>query len=420
MSDVAVRAVDLSKCYRLGRHASDTLRDALAYRLRSLGRKSMREEVWALRDVSFEIERGSSLGVIGHNGAGKSTLLKVLSRITPPSSGYAEIHGSVGSLLEVGTGFHRELTGRENVFLSGAILGMSKRDIEARFDEIIAFAEVERFVDTPVKHYSSGMLVRLGFAVAAHLNTELLLIDEVLSVGDAAFQRRCLGKARDVTAQGRTVCLVTHQLGLATSLCDRALLLREGQIAHYGPAAETIETYLRSVESGASGRSERLFPIQPDKPAQLHSARVTRRGDPAASVDVFDQVTLGVDYEIRTPLEGAVLQLVLRRNDDTLLVSFDSDDAPERLHTRNPGRYRTTVSLPSPLKPGRYSVELAIWRLRVGGVDVQPEALSFQVEALSFDPALRSYSADRLGSMAAHLRWATERLYVQPDRRDPE
>src|SRR5882724_7734841 len=254
MSDTTIRIESLSKNYVIGtgkvRH--DTLRDQLVSGLRSLfngnHRSSQDENIfWALRNISFEIKKGEIVGIIGRNGAGKSTLLKILSRITEPTSGVAEIHGRVGSLLEVGTGFHAELSGRENTYLNGAILGMAKKEIDRKFDEIVAFAEVERFVDTPVKHYSSGMYLRLAFAVAAHLEPEILLVDEVLAVGDIAFQRKCLGKMGDVARQGRTILFVSHNMAAVESLCSTAYLLENGRLVASGTTKTVVDGYLYSI-----------------------------------------------------------------------------------------------------------------------------------------------------------------------------
>src|SRR5436309_7052925 len=259
--DVAIRCQGLGKQYRLGpRQRYRALRDTLPalalapFRgLRSamgFGRPTAQgATLWALRDVSFAVSAGEIVGIIGANGAGKSTLLKILSRITEPTEGQAEIHGRVGSLLEVGTGFHPELTGRENVYLNGAILGMRKAEIEARFDEIVAFAEVERFLDTPVKRYSSGMQVRLAFAVAAHLEPEILLIDEILAVGDAAFQRKCLGRMGDVAREGRTVLFVSHNMAVMQALCRRGVFLDGGRVRADAPIGDAVSVYLRQVEA---------------------------------------------------------------------------------------------------------------------------------------------------------------------------
>jgi lipopolysaccharide transport system ATP-binding protein len=265
MGDIAIRVEHLSKLYRIGprepyKALRDTLTAAMYAPFRAVsaflsGRRSAvrnspsNSYVWALKDVSFEVKRGEVVGIIGRNGAGKTTLLKILSRVTEPTEGYAEIHGRVGSLLEVGTGFHPELTGRENIYLSGIILGMKKAEIDRKFDEIVAFAEIEKFLDTPVKYYSSGMYVRLAFAVAAHLEPEILLVDEVLAVGDAAFQKKCLGKMGEVAREGRTVLFVSHNMAAISSLCERACMLDSGKLIRQGSAQEVIQHYLQSVTS---------------------------------------------------------------------------------------------------------------------------------------------------------------------------
>lgn len=253
MNEIAIRVENLGKRYRINqaqpRH--DTLRDLIASIFKrssvpTFQRSSGPDTIWALKDVSFEIKRGEVVGVIGRNGAGKSTLLKILSRITKPTEGYAEIHGRAGTLLEVGTGFHGELSGRENIYLSGAILGMKKTEIDRRFDEIVAFAEIEKFIDTPVKYYSSGMYVRLAFAVAAHLEPEILLVDEVLAVGDVAFQNKCLGKMGDVAKEGRTVLFVSHNMQTIARLCSRSMLLENGQVRQTGSTPDVVAAYMHS------------------------------------------------------------------------------------------------------------------------------------------------------------------------------
>jgi lipopolysaccharide transport system ATP-binding protein len=255
MGDLAISAHALGKQYELGlrRYGYDTLREGLvrAFRSRDAGSANGRL-LWALRDVSLDVRQGEVVGIIGHNGAGKSTFLKILSRITEPTEGYVDLRGRVGSLLEVGTGFHPELTGRENVYLNGSIIGMSRAEIRSRFDEIVAFAEIDRFLDTPVKRYSSGMSVRLAFAVAAHLEPEVLLVDEVLAVGDAAFQRKSLGKMTEVANEGRTVLFVSHNLGVIQALCQRAVLLEHGRVIVDAPVSEAVAHYLRAIERSAS------------------------------------------------------------------------------------------------------------------------------------------------------------------------
>jgi len=267
MSTVAIQVNDLSKEYHIGGpqkvydRLGDQITDMLASPFRRAGKilrgqasgaAELDKQFWALKDVCFDIKRGEAVGIIGRNGAGKSTLLKILSRITEPTGGYADIYGRVGSLLEVGTGFHPELTGRENIYLNGAILGMKREEITRKFDEIVAFAEIDEFIDTPVKHYSSGMYVRLAFSVAAHLESEILLVDEVLAVGDMAFQRKCLGKMDDVTYQGRTVLFVSHNMALVQTLCERGVLLQSGRVTVDGTITEAVDGYLRTLEQVGS------------------------------------------------------------------------------------------------------------------------------------------------------------------------
>ena len=263
MSYTAIRVQSLAKQYKIGQHQAgyETLGESIKkvfhykYFEQLTKRRAADDYFWSLKDVSFEVKQGEVMGVIGHNGAGKSTLLKILSRIVEPTSGVADIYGRVGSLLEVGTGFHQELSGRENIYLSGAILGMKKNDIERRFDEIVAFAEVERFIDTPIKHYSSGMYLRLAFAVAAHLEPEILLVDEVLAVGDLAFQKKCLNKLENVANDGRTVLFVSHNLGVVKELCQSALILKNGQVDYLGSVVSGIQHYTRNLLSVSAEES---------------------------------------------------------------------------------------------------------------------------------------------------------------------
>jgi lipopolysaccharide transport system ATP-binding protein len=261
MSDVVIKAEGIGKSYLIGHQINgryDTLRDLIVDKTKGLVSKISRrncqgteniEEFWALKDISFEVERGERIAIIGRNGAGKSTLLKILSRITEPTTGRVSIQGRVASLLEVGTGFHGELSGRENIYLNGAILGMSRREIKAKFDEIVAFAGIEKFLDTPVKRYSSGMYVRLAFAVAAHLEQEILIVDEVLAVGDLEFQKKCLGKMQEVTTEGRTVLFVSHNMAAVQQLCERGLMLHQGKLMFCGTIADTIRTYIGHVKT---------------------------------------------------------------------------------------------------------------------------------------------------------------------------
>ncbi len=377
MSDIAIRVENLSKLYHIGsgpRH--DTLRDALAARLRrdhgrpttddpsSTGHRPPSHqdtEFWALRDVSFEVKRGEVVGVIGRNGAGKSTLLKILSRITEPTSGRAEIHGRVGSLLEVGTGFHPELTGRENIYLNGAILGMKRAEIDRRFDEIVAFAEIDRFLDTPVKRYSSGMYVRLAFAVAAHLEPEVLIVDEVLSVGDAAFQKKCLGKMGDVAGEGRTVVFVSHNMAAVQSLCGRCLLLREGSAVAQGETADVISRYM---DDGRQRVGRSLSGIAPRvSSGRLRLTTLDFVDGDGRDVSTFlsgDDVSLVIGFESEHDIRcaSAVFSLAFYDQFGRSLFLCRSDLAG-RDYTYLPARGSVACQVPRlPLPPGRYFVNL--------------------------------------------------------------
>src|SRR5437660_2183578 len=311
MKQPIIKVESLSKRYRIGTLGHTSLRDAVASAvrspLRSLRGKNGSDEntIWALKDVSFEVEPGEVVGIIGRNGAGKSTLLKSLSRITKPTEGQVALKGRVGSLLEVGTGFHSELTGRENVFLNGAVLGMTRREIENKFDEIVAFAETEQFLDTPVKHYSSGMTVRLAFAVAAHLEPEILIIDEVLAVGDIAFQKKCLGKMNEVARAGRTILFVSHDLGGVNSLCERAILRHEGAIDRDGPTREVTDYYLDTTRELYSPITWADLPQGESDEIQLRSVSVGQRGVNTSTIDCREQFTISLEYENRKTLPGS-------------------------------------------------------------------------------------------------------------------
>lgn len=351
-----IKAQHLSKQYRLGARSAryGTFREAFveAVRgpLRRLGRngRSPAPMLWALRDVSFEIPPGQVVGIIGRNGAGKSTLLKVLSRITRPTTGRVEVYGRVGSLLEVGTGFHPELTGRENAYLSGAILGMRRVEIARKFDEIVAFAEVEKFIDTPVKYFSSGMYLRLAFAVAAHLEPDILIVDEVLAVGDMAFQRKCLNKMQDVQGHGRTVLFVSHSMPAISRLCQRVLLFSEGAIVRDGPAAEVVSFYLGS---GLSTTAERRWDNPEQAPGnsvvRLRSVRVrTEDGTTTDSVDIRRSVGVEIVYDVLEP--GAILMPNYHfHNEDGVCAFIAHDLDPEWRSTPRPvGRYTSVLWIP--------------------------------------------------------------------------
>jgi len=416
MSDTVIRVEHLSKLYKIGKlqQRHDTLRDYLVDAVKNLapdrnqGRIS-KDHLWALKDVNFEVNQGEVVGIIGKNGAGKSTLLKILSRITSPTEGRVRLRGRVGSLLEVGTGFHPELTGRENIYLNGAILGMHRVEIERKFDEIVAFSEIEKFLDTPIKRYSSGMYVRLAFAVAAHLEPEILLVDEVLAVGDAAFQKKCLGKMGDVAKEGRTVIFVSHQLSMINTLCEAALLLEDGHLLKIGSTAEVIQEYLKinTLSNGNLG-NQRFFSEDKSLPAQLLAVEVFSESNrDSVYFDAFEEVYVKITYVIRKLIYGVAVIIKVKRNGELLFISFDTDGSPDLLDGRLPGVYSTILSLPAPLKAGQYSLDLSIGKLNVGGVNAQNDAIQLFIEENSFDTSLRSYSSKRPGVVAVHMIWDT-------------
>ena len=402
MGDVVIRVEALGKKYRLGARTEPykTLRDSLTRSagvpVRSLtrvmrgrpeeGEPAHRPEFWALKNVSLEVHCGEVLGIIGRNGAGKSTLLKILSRITQPTEGRARVRGRVGSLLEVGTGFHPELTGRENVFLNGAVLGMSHTDIRRRFDEIVEFSGVERFLDTPVKHYSSGMQMRLAFAVAAHLEPEVLVVDEVLAVGDAEFQRKCLGKMSRVAGEGRTVLVVSHNLAMIERLCERVILLEEGRVLCDAEPRRALGIYLRSGQgrmgsadlSNATGRREGMVPVIRQLNLRDESNRVT------GSVACGKPLIVELGYDSPRELQAPGFAILVETAGGVPVFHVPSEVVSSSLGARAPRRGRAVCRLNSlPLAPGQYSLRVGC---RAGGeqVDLIEGALTFYVEPFDY------------------------------------
>jgi lipopolysaccharide transport system ATP-binding protein len=355
---------DLSKQYRLGARQQSyaTLRDSVADAVRAPFRffsrvNSRVEKIWALKGVSFDVQAGATIGIIGRNGAGKSTLLKVLSRITEPTTGRIKLYGRVGSLLEVGTGFHGELTGRENVFLNGAIIGMRREEINRKFDEIVAFSEIERFIDTPVKHYSSGMYTRLAFAVAAHLEPEILIIDEVLSVGDLAFQKKCFGKMSDVAGQGRTVLFVSHNMEAVRKICNQAILLEQGEIVSAGKTESVIARY---IEEEASGQSVYTIPPPSDEenpPGYAYKLRVEDgKGRPSSAIPVGSPWQVRIYFKINRRVEHFLIALGLWTNLNAALRA--SWSVPQTLE---PGDYQAIFREETLLlATGRYPIGLGL------------------------------------------------------------
>jgi lipopolysaccharide transport system ATP-binding protein len=382
MSEVAIRAEALGKRYRIGRRERYyTLRDTVAgvvsapfRRLLGNGQTSafnsisqsamcasQSEFIWALKEVSFEIKQGEVVGIIGRNGAGKSTLLKILSRITEPSEGEARIYGRVGSLLEVGTGFHPELTGRENIYLNGAILGMREREINRKFDEIVAFAEIEKFLNTPVKHYSSGMYMRLAFSVAAHLEPEILLVDEVLAVGDAAFQKKCLGKMGDVARGGRTVVFVSHNMRAVRRLCERSVWLNDGKVAAVGRSEELVEEYLKNVPlAQTSTEIATMIGQLPKDPAfRLEAVEVCQHGKPVHSVLNGQPVKIQIIYTVLQRTTGLRVYFDLIDDDQNILIRTFHDDQAEAIPTVETGEYISAATVPANfLAPRKYEVRI--------------------------------------------------------------
>jgi lipopolysaccharide transport system ATP-binding protein len=422
MSSYAIEVRGLGKQYRLGGKASnyrtlrETLVDTLTFPARLL-RGDLRhraEKIWALRDVSFEVERGKVLGVIGRNGAGKSTLLKILSRVTEPTAGFAQIHGRVGSLLEVGTGFHPELTGRENIFLNGAVLGMKRREIAGKFDEIVEFSGVAKFIDTAVKHYSSGMYLRLAFSVAAHLEPEILVVDEVLAVGDAEFQRKCLGKMSDVAEAGRTVLFVSHNMSAILRLTEESIVLDKGQLVYRAPTRQAVDYYMAS---GLSQTGERLWTedeitadAAPFRPIAL------RVRDPQGNVvDVAQSrqpLEIEVEYQLEQPIHGLRVGVYLQTiRGEVIFTSFDTDDTRlyDRYASRPAGRYVSKASIPANyLNEGQYVLGLNASAFRVKRYFQDERALAFTVDSMGA-PGMQ-WPEPRQGLVRPQLDWSIERV----------
>jgi lipopolysaccharide transport system ATP-binding protein len=393
-----IRITGLSKRYRIGQRAayhtlgerfvaasraSLRLVNARARQERRRQKAEYRDEVWALRDVTFDIMPGEVIGIIGRNGAGKSTLLKVLSRITEPTSGEVELHGRVGSLLEVGTGFHQELTGRENIFLSGAILGMRKKEIDRRFDEIVAFAEIERFIDTPVKRYSSGMYVRLAFGVAAHLEPEILLVDEVLAVGDAAFQKRCLGKIGEVARQGRTVVFVSHNMASIEGLCGECLYIRGGLLEGKGPPHEMVSLYLATDLNPAGGACSLIdHPGRSGKRTSVMTAveLVADGGASGETIRMGSALMVKVSFDCDSRLLHPVLAVAIKTAHHAPLFEVSNKYITEFLFPQRVSAGTITCRLDHlQLMPGTYYLDLSFGTELVCDMDVVHEAISFEV-----------------------------------------
>lgn len=423
MNQIALKAVNLSKQYHIGklRTSYRTFRESLmdafnapfrrAYKVikgQTSGASELDEVIWALNDVSFEVYRGEVVGIIGSNGAGKSTLLKIISRITKPTKGYAHIYGRVGSLLEVGTGFHSEMTGRENIYLNGTILGMKRKEIEKNFDEIIQFAEIEKFLDTPVKHYSTGMYLRLAFAVAAHMEPEILLVDEVLSVGDAQFQKKCLGKMETVAREeGRTVLFVSHNTAAVKSLCSRAIWINKGKIVQDGPTNQVVNNYL----SFGSIRSCKIVWPDDKRPGNNAYKLVSidlknTTGDSIGEIDISQDAVLEIEFEVIKNRAQVVFSLVLFDVNDYVVLSSLSNIETNELHGKYipKGRYRSRCYLyGNLLNNGTYFVSI------IGAAEYYSDAFRvdqiISFEAIDDGVLKRDFSGNYSGVVRPRLVW---------------
>lgn len=423
MSDIAIKVENLAKSYLVGHNAAQSggyiaLRDVIAHNAKNLARKTRDmfsgrpivqgdevEEFWALKDINFQIKQGDRVGIIGRNGAGKSTLLKILSRITEPTTGRITLNGRVASLLEVGTGFHPELSGRENIFLNGAILGMSRKEIQRKFDEIVDFAEVEKFLDTPVKRYSSGMYVRLAFAVAAHLEPEILIVDEVLAVGDAQFQKKCLGKMEDVANQGRTVLFVSHNMAAVRQLCNSAILINKGTIESSGDTAKLIEEYLKSTNKEANASSIH-FDEDLSKEFQLRNARVIDSRSNEVNLFTCDEpVAIEIDCQVHRRIPGLYGYMTITKTQGDIILESDSfDSPPNQLDNLSIGYHKFRLVIPPRvLGVGEYIVYCNFTSTSgINGfnIDSPGNILSFKLH----DPNTRRGN-NRNGYLSTRLTW---------------
>lgn len=406
-----IKVENLSKVYKLGGASHNSLRDALASFIRKPLSGNKKETIHALKDINFEVKEGETLGIIGNNGAGKSTLLKILSRITKPTTGEIELHGRVGSLLEVGTGFHNELSGRENIFLNGAILGMKRSEIEAKFDEIVAFSEIEKFLDTPVKHYSSGMYMRLAFAVAAHLEPEILIVDEVLAVGDVAFQKKCLRKMREVGEKGRTVLFVSHDMQSVARLCKRAIWLKNGEIKSVGETNDVIGTYLNEQMQINAEKSWNAEDAPGNEFVRLLNVRICdESGETSSSVDIRRPVFVEMTYEVLREEKIIVPNLHFYNENGVCIFIAHNWESEWRTRIRPRGIYKSKMTL-----PGNFLAEGMVF-VTVVATTYQPlevhfserDAVSFTVvDSFEGDSARGDYAGVLPGIVRPVFAWET-------------
>ena len=418
MPGTAIKVEGIGKRYKIGGKKSGDLRETMANLFKShrsgnaipeSPNRSATHDFWALRDISFEIRQGEAVGIIGRNGAGKSTLLKILSRITKPTTGRFEINGRVSSLLEVGTGFHMELTGRENIYLNGTILGMRRREIKAKFEEIVAFSGVEEFIDTPVKHYSSGMKVRLAFSVAAHLEPEILIIDEVLAVGDAEFQKKCLGKMEDVAGQGRTVLFVSHNMGAVKSFCSKSYALKDGQVLFSGDPQQVIRQYMDNLVPQTIGANDVGQKLDFQEVQLLKAEVRDENGSNRKTFSNHDQIEIFSEIIVKCEIPNFRFGITIEDQQSTkILSSYHNDITDEGFGGRlKPGVYSTICTLPKNLfYSGEYFVTLLLGIHQIKWVYKLERMLSFEIE---FTNQNKNIVVDKRNSiLAPHLHWSIQ------------
>ncbi len=419
----AIEFENISKQYRLGLVSTGTLSHDLNrfWQTKILRRedpylkvgetndrahKGNSDYVWALKDINFKVEQGDVVGIIGRNGAGKSTLLKLLSRVTAPTTGIIRAKGRIASLLEVGTGFHPEMTGRENIYMNGAIMGMSRSEITRKLDEIVDFSGCERYMDTPVKRYSSGMTVRLGFAIAAHLEPEILVVDEVLAVGDAEFQKKAIGKMQDVSrGEGRTVLFVSHNMGAVKNLCKRGIILDQGMVAFDGKAEKAIGLYLNKNKKNNSYFCS--FESDPSRNFNFDSLEILVNGKtPTGAIDVFDKISFRLKYSLQQNDDGKCVYFIIEKDQLPLIFLIDTTDNQALLHFREKGKYVAEFDLPTPiLKAGQYSISLRYTQPKVQDFQRIENCLNFDVSLSSKPEYDAGYAQNRDGLIALSPCW---------------
>ena len=421
MSEVVIKVENLGKQYRLGTVGTGTIsHDLNRWWAKARGKedpylkigeandrtkKGESNLVWALKDINFEVKQGEVLGIIGRNGAGKSTLLKILSRVTGPTTGDIKVKGRIASLLEVGTGFHPELTGRENIFLNGAILGMSKQEIKSKFDEIVDFSGVERYIDTPVKRYSSGMYVRLAFAVAAHLEPEILIVDEVLAVGDAEFQKKCLGKMKDVSGQGRTVLFVSHNMAAVNQLCNTGLVMQNGTLIKQGSIDEVIPFYMKNtLKFEINGMVE-----YPESNKVLQVKKISLQNEMGSvldrSISTNESFYIGVEYLFKEEIKKCNLTLIITNDIGEVVWFLDRTDYYKEFFVAEKGSYQAKIKIPNPLlKPGQYTLTIGLADTQAGIDDHKHQVLKFDIENMD------SIRINRGGNLFIPTEWKMQKM----------